>query len=105
MSTDPLVMFQANAQHLVKIIRECPPDLTHLLEQAMQNTFGLLYKAGTERGYQLIDNHFVGEIPVFLLLKLLVMGSIIATVRAIDRFVPGSFEAAKKIWSLRRKVS
>jgi hypothetical protein len=105
MSTDALVMFQANAQHLVKIIRECPPDLVHLLEQAMRNTFGILFQAASERGYQLLDDRFAGEIPFFLLLKLLVLSGIIKTVRFIDRFLPGSFQAAKKIRTLGRKFS
>ena len=105
MQMDSLVMFQANVQHLVKIIRECPPDLAHLLEQAMQNTFNSFYLAASERGYQLIDARFARDMPFFLLLKLLVLNGAIKVVRLIDRFVPGSFEAAKRVWSSRRKFS
>ena len=103
MSTDSLVMFQANAQHLVKIMRECPPDLTHLLEQATRNTFNSFYQAAIERGYQLIDARFAEDMPFSLLLKLLALSGTIKAVRLVDWLVPGSFEAAKKIWSLRRR--
>ena len=103
MSTNSLVMFQANAQHLVKIMRECPPDLTHLLEQATRNTFNSFYQAAIERGYQLIDARFAEDMPFSLLLKLLALSGTIKAVRLVDWLVPGSFEAAKKIWSLRRR--
>jgi glycosyltransferase involved in cell wall biosynthesis len=105
MQTDSLVMFQANAQHLVKIMRESPPDLSHLLEQATRNTFNSFYQAAIERGYQLIDARFAEDMPFSLLLKLLALSGAIKAVRLIDRFVPGSFDAAKKIWSSRRKFS
>jgi glycosyltransferase involved in cell wall biosynthesis len=105
MQMNSLVMFQANAQHLVKIMRECPPDLAHLLEGAMRNTFNSFYLVAIERGYQLIDARFAGDMPFFLLLKLLVLNGAIKVVRFIDWFAPGSFDAAKRFWSSRRRFS
>lgn len=98
LSTDSLVMFQANAQHLVKIIRECPPDLNHLLEQAMRNTFGILFQAAIERDYQLIEDRFAEKLPFSLLLKFLVLNPTVKAVRLVDRSLPGFFQTAKKIW-------
>jgi glycosyltransferase involved in cell wall biosynthesis len=105
MSTNSLVMFQANAQHLVKIMRECPPDLTHLLEEATRNTFNSLNRIALERGYELTANRFSEKTPIFHLLKFLALTAAVRVARRIDRLVPGTFQAAKRIWSLRRKPS
>ncbi len=101
LSTDSLVMFQAKAQHLVKVIRECPPDLTHHLERAARNTFKSLNQVAFERGYQLVDFSFAEKARFCHLVKILVLCGAIQMLRCIDRFFPGSYEAAKKVWSRR----
>jgi glycosyltransferase involved in cell wall biosynthesis len=105
MSTNSLVMFQASAQHLVKIMRECPPDLTHLLEEATRSTFNSLNRIALERGYELPANAFSQDVPFCNLLKFFVLTTAFRVVRRIDRFVPGTLRAAKRLWSLRRKLS
>jgi glycosyltransferase involved in cell wall biosynthesis len=101
LSTDSLVMFQAKAQHLVKVMRECPPDLAHLLERAARNTFKSLNQVAFESGYQLLDYSFAEKARFFHLLKILVLCGAIQALRCIDRFFPGSYQAVKKIWSRR----
>jgi glycosyltransferase involved in cell wall biosynthesis len=98
LSTDSLLMFQASAQHLVKIIRECPPDLTHLLERASQNAFTSLSQVAFERGYQFVDYGFAEKIRFSRLLKILILCGAIGIIRRLDRFFPGLYQTAKKIW-------
>jgi glycosyltransferase involved in cell wall biosynthesis len=49
-SSDRLMMLQSQVQHLVKIIRESPPDFGHLVALAIRSAQGHLNQVAMERG-------------------------------------------------------